>query len=62
MNSLYESILKNVCIVKRFKKHICKKEMVKIPKALSDYGITTEEIVDFCEAYWDNLIENKKNI
>ena len=43
-------------------KHICRKEMVKIPKALSDYGITTEEIVDFCEEYWDNLIENKKNI
>lgn len=26
--------------------HICKKEMVKIPKGLGDYGITTEEIVD----------------
>ena len=30
--------------------------MVKIPKALSDYGITTEEIVNFCENYWDNFI------
>lgn len=39
-------------------KHICKKEMVKIPKALSDYGITTEEIVNFCEDYWDNIINN----
>lgn len=27
-------------------KCICKKEMVKIPKGLSEYGITTEEIVD----------------
>lgn len=24
--------------------HICKKEMIKIPKGLSEYGITTEEI------------------
>ncbi len=40
-------------------KHICKKEMVKIPKALSDYGITTEEIVDFCKSYWDNLIKTQ---
>ena len=39
-------------------KHICKKEMVKIPKALSDFGITTEEIVNFCEDYWDNFIKN----
>lgn len=28
-------------------KNICKKEMVKIPKGLSEYGITTEEIVNF---------------
>lgn len=27
-------------------KNICQKEMVKIPKGLSEYGITTEEIVD----------------
>jgi hypothetical protein len=26
-------------------KNICKKEMVKIPKGLSEYGITTDEIV-----------------
>lgn len=39
-------------------KHICKKEMIKIPKALSDFGITTEEIVNFCEDYWDNFIKN----
>ena len=35
--------------------HICKKEMVKIPKALSDYGITTEEIINFSENYWNNF-------
>ena len=29
-------------------KHVCKKEMVKVPKALSDYGITTEEMIEFC--------------
>lgn len=28
-------------------KNICKKKMVKIPKGLSDYGITTAEVRDF---------------
>ena len=35
-------------------KAICKKPMQKVPKGLSDYGITTEEVVkmflDFCES------------
>ena len=35
-------------------KAICRKPMTKIPKGLSDYGITTEEVeqmfLDFCEA------------
>ena len=39
-------------------KHVCKKEMVKVPKGLSDYGITTEEIIIFCEDFWDNFIKN----
>ena len=34
-------------------KAICKKPMVKVPKGLSEYGITTEEaeqmFLDFCE-------------
>lgn len=34
-------------------KAICKKPMVKVPKGLSEYGITTEEVeqmfLDFCE-------------
>ena len=34
-------------------KAICKKPMVKVPKGLSDYGITSEEVeqmfLDFCE-------------
>ena len=29
-------------------KNICKKPMVKIPKGLSEYGITTETIVNWC--------------
>ena len=33
-------------------KHACTKPMEKIPKALSEYGITTEEMVKFCEDYW----------
>ena len=33
-------------------KHACNKPMIKIPKALSEYGITTEEMLSFCESYW----------
>ena len=33
--------------------NICTKPMIKIPKALSDYGITTDEIVEFCKEYWE---------
>lgn len=33
-------------------KHACKKPMVKVPKALSDYGITTDEMVEFCNNFW----------
>lgn len=29
-------------------KNVCKKPMVKVPKGLSEYGITTEEIVAWC--------------
>lgn len=32
-------------------KTVCLKPMIKIPKALSDYGITTEEIVSFCKDF-----------
>lgn len=32
-------------------KHACSKPMVKIPKALSEYDITTEEMVWFCEQW-----------
>jgi hypothetical protein len=35
--------IKNICI---------SKPMVKIPKALSDFGITTEEMREFCIDYW----------
>ena len=35
-------------------KAICRKPMKKVPKGLSDYGITSEEVeemfLDFCEA------------
>lgn len=30
-------------------KNVCLKPMVKIPKALSDYGITTQEMLDFID-------------
>lgn len=33
-------------------KHACNKPMIKIPKGLGGYGITTEEIKKFCENYW----------
>lgn len=36
-------------------KQICRKPMVKVPKGLSEYGITTEEVeqmfLDFCNQY-----------
>ena len=35
-------------------REICDKKSVKPPKALSDWGITTEEIEKFCEEYWTN--------
>ena len=35
-------------------KRVCKKPMVKVPKALSEYGITTDEMKDFCVYYWTN--------
>lgn len=33
-------------------KHACTKPMIKIPKALSEYGITTKEMSEFCINYW----------
>ena len=36
-------------------KNICTdKPMIKQPKALSDFGITTEEMVEFCKEFWSN--------
>lgn len=32
--------------------NICDKKSVKYPKALSEFGITTQEMVDFCKDYW----------
>ena len=34
--------------------HVCNKEMKKIPKALSEYGITTEEMIQFIENFYSN--------
>jgi hypothetical protein len=33
-------------------KNICYKPMVKVPKALSDFGVTTDDIAKFCKEYW----------
>ena len=35
-------------------KNVCNKPMVKVPKGLSDYGITTNEIELFCEKFIRN--------
>ena len=35
-------------------KHACNKPMIKVPKALSEYGITTEEMVKFCKEYFEH--------
>ena len=32
--------------------NICTKAMVKVPKGLSEYGLTTEELKQFCVDYW----------
>lgn len=32
---------------------VCKKEMVKPPKGLSEFGVTTEQVVDFCNNFWE---------
>lgn len=32
-------------------KKVCKKPMVKVPKGLSEYGITTEEMVEWCSKW-----------
>jgi lipoate-protein ligase A len=32
-------------------KNVCKKPMVKVPKGLSEYGITTEEMVEWCSKW-----------
>ena len=36
-------------------KHVCNKPMIKIPKALSEYGITTEDMIYFCDKYFKEL-------
>ena len=51
----YTSILVGINTNLEHIKQICKKPMVKIPKGLSEYGITTEEVehmfLDFCNSY-----------
>lgn len=34
-------------------KKVCKKPMVKIPKGLSDFGVTTDEVIEFCNNFWE---------
>ena len=42
-------------------KNVCKKEMVKTPKGLIDFGITTEEMYQWCIEWFDknNVTINK---
>ena len=35
-------------------KNACNKPMEKTPKGLGEYGITTDEMVEFCKRYWSN--------
>ena len=32
-------------------KNVCKKPMIKVPKGLSDFGITTEEVKEWCKSW-----------
>lgn len=36
-------------------KHACNKPMIKIPKGLNEYGITTEEMKEFCINFWKHF-------
>lgn len=38
-------------------KSICKKPMLKIPKGLGDYGITTEEVVEFVKGFFETYAQ-----
>ena len=33
-------------------KNVCLKPMVKVPKGLGEYGVTTEEIIDWVEDWF----------
>ena len=35
-------------------RNICQKPMVKIPKGLSEYGLTSQEVLEFCTDFIDN--------
>lgn len=35
-------------------KNVCQKPMVKVPKGLGEYGITTDEIVEWCDKWMAN--------
>ena len=43
-------------------KTICKKQMAKVPKGLSEYGVTTEEIVEWCSKWLKEHILPKEDI
>lgn len=36
-------------------RHICKKEMKKIPKGLKEFGLTKEEILNWCNTFFDKI-------
>lgn len=52
---IYTAIHISLSVDMELIQHICKKEMVKIPKGLSEYGITTDEVVDMIIDIYNKL-------
>lgn len=50
------SITQNIDLIKK----VCKKPMHKVPKALSEYGITTDEMVQFAQNWFSSKRENER--
>jgi lipoate-protein ligase A len=59
LSKIYSAILLSYDVDIEAIRHICKKEMVKIPKGLKDFGLTQDELVLWCKNYFENL-ENEE--
>ena len=42
------SLVQNMDLISK----VCKKPMIKVPKGLADFGLTTDDIIEFCNEFW----------